>query len=164
MTLPALKPGVILIVGMVNYLSFKHFKRWDFTRNQTHVLSGQTTQLLASLKKPVKAVVFFSGGSEVYADVVSLLREYEYASKTQFQTELVDQYRNFTRARSLQEQYKFGANENLVILDYGGKTKFVKADDMAEMDQTGIMMGQPPTMKAFIGEQAITSALLELTE
>ena len=155
---------VILIVGMVNYLSFKHFKRWDFTRDQKHVLSGQTTQLLASLKEPVKAVVFFSGGSEVYGDVVSLLREYEYASKTRFQTELVDQYRNFTRARSLQEQYKFGANENLVILDYGGKTKFVKADDMAEMDQTGIMMGQPPTMKAFKGEQAITSALLELTE
>ena len=155
---------VILIVGMLNYLSFKHFKRWDFTRDQKHVLSGQTTQLLASLKEPVKAVVFFSGGSEVYGDVVSLLREYEYASKTAFQTELVDQYRNFTRARSLQEQYKFGANENLVILDYGGKIKFVKADDMAEMDQTGIMMGQPPTMKAFKGEQAITSALLELTE
>ena len=155
---------VLLIVGMVNYLSFKHFKRWDYTRDQKHLLSGQTTQLLASLKKPVKAVVFFSTGSEVYGDVVALLREYEYASKTQFQTELVDQYRNFTRARSLQEQYKFLANENLVILDYGGKTKFVKADDMAEMDQSGIMMGQPPTLKSFKGEQAITSALLELTE
>ena len=155
---------VILIVGMVNYISYKHFKRWDYTRDQKHVLSGQTTQLLASLKKPVKAVVFFSTGSEVYGDVVSLLREYEYASKTQFQTELVDQYRNFTRARSLSEQYKFGENENLVILDYGGKVKFVKADDMAEMDNSGMMMGQPPTMKAFKGEQAITSALLELTE
>ena len=155
---------VILIVGMVNYISFKHFKRWDYTRDQKHVLSGQTTQLLGSLKKPVKAVVFFSTGSEVYGDVVGLLREYEYAAKTQFQTELVDQYRNFTRARSLQEQYKFGANENLVILDYGGKTKFVKADEMAEMDQSGMMMGQPPTLKSFKGEQAITSALLELTE
>ncbi len=155
---------VILIAGMVNYLSYRHFKRWDFTRDQKHVLSGQTTQLLSSLKKPVKAVVFFSGGSEVYGDVVSLLREYEYAAKTQFETELVDQYRNFTRARSLQEQYKFGANENLVILDYGGKTKFVKADDMAEMDKGDMMMGQPPSMKAFKGEQAITSALLELIE
>ena len=73
---------LIFIVGMVNYFSFHHFKRFDQSRDQKHVLSDQTKQLLRGLKKPVKAVVFFSSGSEVYADVVGLLREYEYASKT----------------------------------------------------------------------------------
>ena len=51
---------VIFIVGMVNYFSFHHFKRFDQTRDQKYVLSGQTKQLLGGLKKPVKAVVFFS--------------------------------------------------------------------------------------------------------
>ena len=155
---------VIFIVAMVNYFSFHHYKRFDRTRDQKYVLSGQTKQILGNLKKPVKAVVFFSSGSEVYSDVVTLLREYEYASKTKFQTEVVDPYRNFTRARALQDKYKFGANENVVILDYEGKSKFVNAADMADMDQSGIMMGQAPTLKAFKGEQAMTSALLELTE
>ncbi len=152
------------IVGLVNYFSFHHFKRFDKTRDQKYVLSEQTKQVLGGLKKPVKAVVFFSSGSEVYTDIVTLLREYEYASKTKFQTELVDAYRNLTRARTLQDKYKFGANENIVILDYEGKSKFVNATDMAEMDASGIMMGQAPTLKAFKGEQAMTSALLELTE
>ena len=155
---------VLLIVAMVNYFSFNHFKRFDRTRDQKYLLSGQTKQVLGGLKKPVKAVVFFATGSEVYADVVALLREYEYASKTKFQTEVVDPYRNFGRARALQDQYKFGSNENVVILDYEGKSKFVNVVDMAEMDASGMMTGQAPTVKAFKGEQAMTSALLELTE
>lgn len=155
---------MIFIVGMVNYFSFHHFKRFDQTRDQKYVLSEQTKQVLIGLKKPVKAFVFFSSGSEVFGDVVTLLREYEYAAKAQFQTEVVDPYRNLTRARTLQDKYKFGANENIVILDYEGKSKFVNAADMAEMDASGIMSGQAPTVKAFKGEQAMTSALLELTE
>ena len=155
---------VIFIVGMVNYFSFHHFKRFDRTRDQKYVLSEQTKQVLGGLKKPVKAFVFFSSGSEVSVDIVTLLREYEYASKTKFQTEVVDPYKNLTRARTLQDKYKFGANENIVILDYEGKSKVVNAADMAEMDTSGMMMGQAPTLKAFKGEQVMTSALLELTE
>ncbi len=158
---------VILIVGMANYISFNHFRRWDFTRSQKYALSDQTKQLLAGLKKPVKAVVFFSGADQVYGDLTGILREYEYASKKKFQTEMVDPYRNFSRARELQAKYKFGANENLLILDFEGKQKFVNAGDMAEFDtqdQMAMMMGQAPRLKAFKGEQAITSALLELTE
>jgi ABC-type uncharacterized transport system involved in gliding motility auxiliary subunit len=155
---------VALMVGMVNYLSFNHFKRWDLSRDQKYILSEQTKRLLAGLKKPVRAVVFFASGSEIYPDAVALLREYEYAAKKDFQTEIVEPYRNFSRARELQAKYKFGANENVVILDYDGRSKFVNAADMAEFDQSGVMMGQPPILKAFKGEQAITAALLELTE
>jgi len=45
----------------------------------------------------------------------------------------------------LQTKYKFGANENIVILDIDGKSKFVNAADMAEFempDQMSMMMGQ----------------------
>src|SRR4030095_6838815 len=74
--------GIILaIVLMANYLAFNHFKRWDFSRSQKYVLSAQTRQLLVNLKNPVKAVIFFNPGMEITGDVMSLLREYEYASK-----------------------------------------------------------------------------------
>lgn len=156
------------IVAMVNYLSFRHFKRWDLSRDQKYALSSQTKSLLKSLKKPVKAVVFFSGGSEIAPDVNALLREYEFASDKKFNTEIVDPYRSFTRASELSAKYKFGANENILILDYDGRNKFVNATDMADYDQPdqmAMMMGQvQPKLKAFKGEQAITSALLELTE
>ena len=159
---------VAAIVMMVNYLSYRHFKRWDFSRNQKYALTSQTRTLLGSLKEPVKAVVFFSSAAEIQPDVTSLLREYEYASHGKFQMEIVDPYRNMTRAQELSQKYKFGGNDNIVILDCNKKSKFVNAIDMADYeqpDQMSMMMGQSqPRMKDFKGEQAITSALVELTE
>ncbi|EDY20374.1 hypothetical protein CfE428DRAFT_2298 [Chthoniobacter flavus Ellin428] len=159
---------IIGIVLMINYMSFRHFKRWDFSREHKYALSSQTKNLLKSLKKPVKATVFFSSAAEIAPDVSSLLREYEYASDNKFKTEVVDPYRNLSRAQDLQGKYKFGANENIVILDIDGKSKFVNAADMADFempDQMSMMMGQQqPKLKDFKGEQAITSALLELSE
>lgn len=155
------------IVVMLNYLSFRHYKRWDYSRDRKYELSSQTRNLLKNLKKPVKAVIFFSSAAEIAPDVNGLLREFEFASKKKFKTEVVDPFRNFTRAQELQTKYKFGANENILILDFDGKSKFVNAIDMAEMempDQMSMMMGSQPRIKAFKGEQAITSALLELTE
>lgn len=159
---------VAAIIVMLNYMSFRHFKRWDFSRDKKYELSSQTTNLLKSLKKQVKAVVFFSSVSEITPDVNALLREYEFAADKKFKTEVVDPFRNFTRAQELQTKYKFGANENIVILDYDGRSKFVNAADMADYetpDQISMMMGQTqPRLKAFKGEQAITSAMIELVE
>jgi hypothetical protein len=156
------------IVVMLNYMSFRHFKRWDFSRDKKYELSSQTRSLLKSLKKPVKAVVFFSSAAEIAPDVSSLLREYEFASNKKFKTEVVDPYRSFTRAQELQTKYRFNANDNIVILDIDGKSKFVNAVDMADIempDQMSLMAGQTqPRIKAFKGEQAITSALIELSE
>ncbi len=157
----------VALIAMVNYLSFRHYKRWDFSRDKKYALSSQTEALLGNLAKPVKAVLFFSGAAEIYPDVQALLREYEYASKNKFSAEIVDPYRNITRAQDLQTRYKFGASENILILDYDGKSKFVNGTEMAEVempDQMAQMMGQGPRLKAFKGEQAITTALMELVE
>ncbi len=159
---------VLGIVLMINYLSFRHFKRWDFSRDQKYALSSQTVNVLKNLQKPVKAIIFFSSAAEIAPDVNNLLREYEYASNGKFKTEIVDPFRSLTRAQELQAKYKFGANENILILDVDGKSKFVNAQDMADVempDQMAMMMGQAqPHIKDFKGEQAITSALIELTE
>jgi len=156
------------IVLMLNYLSFRHFKRWDYSRDRKFALSSQTTNLLSHLKKPVRAVIFFSGAGELVPDLQGLMREYEFASKKMFTAEYIDPFRSLTRAQDLQTKYKFGANENILILDYDGRSKFVNAADMADIempDQMSMMMGQTqPRIKAFKGEQAITTALLELTE
>ncbi len=156
------------IVVMVNYLGFRHYQRWDYSRDKKFALSSQTSNLLGHLKKPVRAVIFFSGASDIVPDLQGLMREYEFASKKKFTAEYVDPFRSLSRAQELQTKYKFGANESIVILDYEGRSKFVNAADMADMempDQMAMMMGQTqPRIKGFKGEQALTSALLELTE
>src|SRR5882757_1692985 len=74
----------IAIVLMLNYMSYRHFKRWDFSRDRKFALTTQTRNLLKNLKKPVKAVIFFSGSAEIEPDVRALLREYEFASDKMF--------------------------------------------------------------------------------
>src|SRR5262249_51433538 len=137
--------------------------------DQKFALSAQTKNLLGSLPKPVKAIIYFSGngvGGQVFPDVNALLREYEYASGKKLTVETVDPYRNLSRAKELAEKYKFSGEENIVVLDYDGKWKFVNAQDMVEMDQAQMNPFQPtpPKVKAFKGEAAITAALLELVE
>lgn len=155
---------VVFILGMVNYIAFNHYRRWDFSREQKYALADQTKRMLRGLDKKMTVVVFFNPVSEIYGDLQSLLKEFQYTARKKLEIETVDPYRNFTRARELQGKYKFGANENVVILDYDGRTKFVNEADMAEIDSSGMMYGQPPQLKAFKGEQALTSAMLEVTE
>jgi len=160
---------IVGIIAMLNYVSFRHYKRWDYSRDQKYALSGQTKNLLKNLKKPVRAIIFFSSAAEIDPEIKALLREYEFAAdKKNFSMEVVDPYRNLSRAQELQAKYKFGSNENIVILDYDGQSKFVYAPDMAEFempDQMQMMSGQTaPRIKAFKGEQAVTSALLQLVE
>jgi hypothetical protein len=154
----------VLILGMVNYLAFNHYKRWDFSRSQKFALADQTKRVLANLKKPVTIIVFFSPAFDIYSDVDNLLKEYQYAGRKKVEIEFVDPYRNLSRARELQAKYKFGADENVVILDYDGHSKLVNGPDLAEYDSSGAMFGQPPKLTAFKGEQALTSALLEIVE
>jgi len=160
---------VVFILAGINYIAFKHFKRWDFSRDQKYALSDQTRQLLRSLKAPgVKIYVFFSSdprlpGGDVYPDVQMLLKEYQYAAHGKVDVEMIDPFKNLSRAKELMAQYKFG-NENVVVVDYQGHSKLVNAADMAEYDTTGQMYGQAPTLKAFKGEQALTGAILEVSE
>jgi ABC-type uncharacterized transport system involved in gliding motility auxiliary subunit len=160
---------LLFIFALVNFVSFRRFVRWDFSRDQKYALSTQTKNLLGSLPKPVKAIIYFSGagvGGMIEGDVSALLKEYEYASGRKLMVETVNPYRHLGRAKELAEKYKFAQEENIVILDYDGKSKFVNAADMVDIEQTQMNPFQPtpPQVRAFKGEAAVTAALLELVE
>jgi ABC-type uncharacterized transport system len=156
------------IVLMINYVGFNRYTRWDISRSNKYALSELTRKFLKSLKKEVKIYVFFSpssqtAGAELYGDVQNLLKEYEAAGRRKIRVETVDPYRNLTRARELQVKFNFGSEENLVILDYEGRNKILRVADMAEYGPPG-MFNDTPQVKAFSGEQLVTSALIQLVE
>ncbi|MEI6351363.1 MAG: GldG family protein [Verrucomicrobiota bacterium] len=158
---------VAFIVVMMNYLAFNHYRRWDFSRDHKYTLSEQTRRVLNSLKNPaenpVRITVFFSGDSDIFRDVESLLKEYDYAAKKRVAVEIIDSYMSQTRAREIVSKYKLGSSENVVIVDNGGHNKFVSAADMADYEPSFSPM-EKPRLKTFKGEQALTSALIEVTE
>jgi len=162
--------ALLLLLVMVNALAYKHYKRWDFSRSHKYGLSETTKQILAGLKKPVKVIVYFtadsnSPGSEICQDVLNLLKEYQYAGNKKITIEIpINSFRDYTRAREIQAQYKLQDKENLVILDCEGLSKCVPASDMANYDTSGALYGRAPRLTAFKGEQAITAGMLEVTE
>jgi len=149
---------------MINSLGFRHYKRWDFSRNQKYALSDMTKRFLQTIKGKVRMTVFFSPNTPITADVQNLLTEYQYAAKGRVDIENVDPERNLSRAKELFDKYKVVSDESLLIVDYEGRNKTVKASEMADIDQSGMAYGEGPRVTAFKGEQAITSAMMDLVE
>src|SRR5437016_11151742 len=157
---------VLLVLGlaaMVNYLGLQHYKRWDFSRDQKYALSDKTKRFLDSIKGKVRLTVFFSN-TPITADVQNLLTEYQYAAKKKIDIENIDPERNLSRAKEIFDKYKVVSDESLIVVDYEGRNKTVKASEMAEIDQSGMAFGEGPRVAAFKGEQALTSAMMDLVE
>jgi len=155
---------VIVLAAMVNYLGFEHYRRWDLSRDKKYQLSDKTKQFLESIKGKVRITVFFGSQNPITGDVQNLLTEYQYASRGKIDVEYVDPERNLTRAKELFDKYKVVTDESVLIVDYEGRSKTVKASEMADMDEGNPMLGEQPKVSAFKGEQAITSALIDVVE
>src|SRR6266481_5251768 len=155
---------LLFLAAMVNSIAFKHYQRWDFSRDQKYALSDKTKRFLRTIKSKTRIIVFFSSSTPITADVQNLLTEYQYAAKGKIDVEYIDPERNLSRAKELFDKYKVVSDESLLVIDYEGRSKTVKASEMAEVDQSGMAMGEGPRVTAFKGEQAITSAMLDLVE
>jgi len=155
---------LLFLAIAANYLGFEHYKRWDLSRDQKYALSDKTKRFLETIKGKIRITVFFSANNPISQDVQSLLTEYQYAAKEKVDIEHIDPDRNYSRAKALVDKYKIVSDESQIILDYDNRNKAVKASEMAEMDQGNPMFGEPPKLIAFKGEQAITSAMIDLVE
>jgi ABC-type uncharacterized transport system involved in gliding motility auxiliary subunit len=156
--------GVLLAVALllgVNYLSSRHWKRGDWTRTQIFSLSEKTRQILAGLKKPVRVTVFMTPRARLYTEVRELLSRYQAASP-KLEIEYLDPERNRARAEALVKE--LGIRAETVVFRSGDRKKYVEDDKLADMDFSGMGMGAAPTVKAFKGEDAFTSAILSVTE
>lgn len=155
---------VLFLAAMVNSIAFKHYARWDFSRDQKYALSDKTKRFLASLNGKMRITVFFPPTTPITTDVQNLLTEYQYAGKGKIDIEHIDPERNLSRAKELFDKYKVVTDEPLLVVDYQGRNKTVKASDMAEIDQSGTAFGEGPRVGAFKGEQAVTSAMIDIVE
>ena len=155
---------ILFLAGMVNAIAFKHYARWDFSRDQKYALSDKTKRFLKTIKGKMRITIFFSPNTPITADVQNLLTEYQYAGEGKIDIEHVDPERNLSRAKEVFDKYKVVTDESLLVLDYQGRNKTVKASEMADIDQSGMALGEGPRVSAFKGEQAITSAMMDLVE
>lgn len=150
------------LVLMVNYLSYRHYLRADWSRGGYYQLSEKTIGLLNSLTGTVDVVVFFQPQQEIYPDVDNLLKEYAYASG-RIRVEKVDPDRDLARTEELMRKYKV-EQANVVVFDYNGRSKYVGANEIVEYDYSPVAIGERPQKVAFKGEQAFSSAIQSVAQ
>jgi ABC-type uncharacterized transport system involved in gliding motility auxiliary subunit len=143
----------LAVALMVNYLSFRHYYRADWSRAQLYKLSSKTTSLLESLEKPIEVTVSFQTGNILYDEVTNLLREYQFHSR-RLNIHRVDPDRELAKTEELKSKYA-GLEPNVVIFDCEGRSKYVRADEIATIDASSGL----ERITAFKGEQAFSSAI-----
>ncbi|MFA7256082.1 MAG: GldG family protein [Kiritimatiellales bacterium] len=143
----------LAVTLMVNYLSFRHYYRADWSRTQLYNLSSKTISLLESLDKPVEVTVFFQPGNVLYEDIHNLLREYQFHSK-RLNIQWVDPDRDISQTEELAVKYQV-TEPNVVVFDCEGRSKYVRVDEIANINaSSGI-----DRITVFKGELAFSSAI-----
>ncbi len=145
----------IAIVLMVNYLSFRHYHREDWSSTQRYKLSSKTIGLLDHLDRPIDVTVFFQPGNPLYRDIHNLLREYQFHNDRLF-IQWVDPDRDLGQTEELAVKYEV-SEPNLVVFDCEGRSKYVRSDEIAMYALNDI-----ERITAFNGEQAFSSAIQEV--
>ena len=155
---------LLFLAAMVNYLGFEHYKRWDLSRDKKYALSDKSKRFLQTIKGKLRLTVFFAPDNAISQDVQNLLTQYQYAARDKIDVENIDPTRSLSRAKEVFDKYKVVSDESLVVVDYEGRNKTVKASEMAEIDEGNPLLGEGPKVTAFKGEQALTSAMMDLVE
>ncbi|MAQ17018.1 MAG: hypothetical protein CMN30_19775 [Sandaracinus sp.] len=157
-----------LIVLMVNYLSFRHFERFDWTRDTRFTLSERTEQVLADLDRDVQIVLFFSSGEPELADVLELVQQYAGASD-RVTVRQVDPLRQPAEVQQLAARYDVDLiptgegtlTDAAAIVVAGDRRWKITRDDLTDVDFSDMETGGAPRL-SMESEKAFTSAILRV--
>ena len=156
--------GVLFICGL-NYLAFRHYSRTDLTRNRLYSLSPETVAYISDIETPVKIIVTIPPDSAepdtalLYRYVHNLLKEYENAGRNgkakKIEVEFVDVFREIRKAEAISRSYGIERPYETLVVS-GDKRRTILPTDILQLNE-----GRP---SAFFGEQAFTSAIIDVTD
>jgi ABC-type uncharacterized transport system involved in gliding motility auxiliary subunit len=151
----------LTLFGGLNYLARNHAWRFDLTHQRRFSLSPETLSYLHNLPRPVRIVVTLTEDADnpelaqAYRDVRGLLREYVYATESEENRRISVEYLDVYQRRREADQLGI-ADPNIVVLICGDKRRVVTPAELY-----GVRNRE--TRVAFKGEQAITSAILDVS-
>jgi ABC-type uncharacterized transport system involved in gliding motility auxiliary subunit len=155
----------LLFFGGLNFLAMRHFTRYDVTRNHLFSLSPETEAYIRDLQRPVTFIVTIPRDSahaeeQILSTYVgSLLDQYAYYAREadvgdQLSVEYVDLDKDPTRAAELRRDYNV-SERNVVLAVSEDRVRVIDPNDLLEFEEL-----KPINFK---GEQALTSALIEVS-
>ncbi len=161
------------ILGMLNYLGMRHYRRFDWTRDRVYTLSEQTESVLRALPRQVDLIVMMSQGDEMFRRVQEMLERYRSVAGSNLSVRYVDPDRDRAEFERMLEQYPIqGAMteegqivvEQTIIVVAGERRQFINpTDDFVRFDPEAFM-SSGGTFNPPAAETALTSAIYGVTE
>ena len=161
-----LSAGVLLTAALlilVNYFAGRYYQRFDWTKTQIYSLSEKSENVARSLAKDIQVSVLTSPGVPLSEEVQELLARYQ-AISPRIKVRSLDPVKNLAEVERILEaantRYRPGTIK--VIFDDGSERRVFDDAQLAELDYSAVQMGGAPAVAAFKGEEAFTSALVDL--
>ena len=158
---------ILFSIGLalaINYLAANYYKRFDITSGAKYSLAAESKAYIQELAEEVHIIITLPNDSDIpeiariQSDLRKLTREYQANArrngKGYINVEFVDIHRQRGRARELINRYGI-EKENVLFV--------ASADRVIEIELPELYNATDGTPSGFRGEQAITSAILEVT-
>ena len=142
MNMGALTLLVLLFLVIVNFLSVRKQRAFDFSLNQVNTLSEQSIQLLKGLEEPLVVRFFYQEGVEGNEENRRLFREW--IKKYQDQSSQVQlNFVEVNQSPDLAQEYGVDRGSGVVFIDYQGRRNRIES-----MDEQGITNAMLKVVKA----------------
>jgi hypothetical protein len=145
---------LVSFIGGLNYVARNHAWRFDLTHARKFSLSPETLSFIRNLKGPVHIILTLSPEND-NPEVRGLIDEYVYATEDrpagQITRETLDLYQNRRRAEEVGIE-----TADVVVLISGDRRRVVTINELYTF--------RDRQRHAFQGEQALTAAILEVSD
>ena len=146
--------SALVIFILINYLSFSDYLRWDLSTTRKFSVSDETKSYInEQLDKKVIITMAFLKSSKVRKQLKLLLEEYARLSEGKITFNHFDPVIDKGKALEITNKYEKEIDQNSLFIEIDGKAKRLTETEL--LDDQG---------RFFTGEDAITSAMLAVTE
>jgi hypothetical protein len=161
---------VMVIILMLNYLAFRHYRRLDWTSEGMFTLSPKTVKLLRGLSTDVDLYMFLSRGEPAFESTDELVKRYR-AITDHVKAHYIDPDRDPGQFKVLAQ--RFGVMQGATatgesradvaaVVVQGSKNWHVNRDDLAGWEMGGAEDPQQAQLNVK-AEQALTGAIVQVS-
>ncbi len=155
--------AVTFIVGL-NYVATLYYERIDLTSRHLFSLSPETLAHIEHIQEPIEIIVTIPSDSSredeeiLYRYTRDLINEYVHAARragerNMIRVEYIDIFKDIARAEALARDHAID-QPNLVLVRSGNRSRTIVPSEILEFERMRPV--------AFMGERALTSAMIEV--
>jgi predicted double-glycine peptidase len=153
--------GALVFAGVFNFLSARHYHRWDWTTSKRYTLTTPTLETLHALDQPVEVWVLMGDGDPLMQSVKQMLTAY-LAETSKLDVHYIDPDRDALALEDVHKRFDIVTGHTsdgrvvtdaIMVVARGNRHWFLSATDMFEVSSAEDTKAKPRE------EQAITGAI-----